>query len=270
MTRRMFPKAGLMTATALCGIGVVSNAALADQTSTQIGSIERQIHALESQLNHMKHDLTSRNAEVKAARDEAATASRQAREAEERMGPVRYDVNGRPMAPQPLSAPPGYGYAGPGRLALHERQRLSELRSERPEAQAGPVRARRRARDARRLHRGGRRLSQPQRGRRHRVELQLRHPVPAERQLPSGRVPRHRAPEPHLAARRRQPRRPHHPVGLLRDRFQQLGRHLELHREQQLHAAHPRAERRVQPARTSTSSSSPARPGACSPRPRPV
>ena len=103
-----------MAATALCGIGVAANAAWADPTSAQIGSIERQIHALEGQLDHMKRDLSSRNAEVKAARDEAATASRQAREAEERMGPIRYDVNGRPMAPLPLSAPPGYGYAGAG------------------------------------------------------------------------------------------------------------------------------------------------------------
>ncbi len=113
MTRRS-AKTGLLAATALCGIGLAPHGALADPTSSQIGSIEKQIRALEGQLNHMKRDLSSRNAEVKAARDEAATASRQARETEERLGPVRYDVNGRPMAPQPLSAPPGYGYAGPG------------------------------------------------------------------------------------------------------------------------------------------------------------
>ena len=113
MTRRR-AKTTLLAATALCSIGLAPHGALADPTSSQIGSIEKQIRALEGQLNHMKHDLTSRNAEVKAARDEAATASRQARETEERLGPVRYDVNGRPMAPQPLSAPPGYGYAGPG------------------------------------------------------------------------------------------------------------------------------------------------------------
>ena len=112
MTRRFFPKASLMAATALCGVGTVSGPARADSTSTQISSIEKQIRALEGQLNHMKHDLSARSAEVKAARSEAAEASRQAREAEERVGPIRYDASGRPMAPPPLSAPPGYIYAG--------------------------------------------------------------------------------------------------------------------------------------------------------------
>ncbi|MGI4801472.1 MAG: coiled-coil domain-containing protein [Janthinobacterium lividum] len=112
MTRRFLPKATLLAATALCSTSIVTGPAFADSTTSQIGSIEKQIRALEGQLNHMKRDLNARNDEVKAARSEAATASRQAREAEERMGPMRYDVNGRPMAPQPLSAPPGYGYAG--------------------------------------------------------------------------------------------------------------------------------------------------------------
>ncbi len=112
MTRRFFPKASLLAATALCGAGTLAVPAYADSTTTQIGSIEKQIRALEGQLNHMKHDLSARGAEVRAAREEAATASRQAREAEERVGPVRYDASGRPMAPPPLSAPPGYNYAG--------------------------------------------------------------------------------------------------------------------------------------------------------------
>lgn len=113
MTRRFFPKAGLMAATALCGASITVAPALADTTSTQISSIEKQIRALEGQLNHMKRDLTARGAEVKAARTEAATASRQAREAQERMGPIRYDTNGRPLPPSALSAPPGYAnYAG--------------------------------------------------------------------------------------------------------------------------------------------------------------
>ncbi len=110
MTRRFLPKAGLLAATALCGVGTVAGPAWADSTSTEIGSIEKQIRALQGQLSHMKHDLSARSAEIKAAREEAATASRQAREAEERAGPIRYDASGRPMPP--LSAPPGYGYAG--------------------------------------------------------------------------------------------------------------------------------------------------------------
>lgn len=60
----------------------------------------------------MKTDLAARDDEVKAARKEAAAAARQAREAEERMGPTRYDLAGRPLPPAPLSAPPGYVYAG--------------------------------------------------------------------------------------------------------------------------------------------------------------
>jgi hypothetical protein len=61
----------------------------------------------------MQTDLAARNDEVRAARKEAAAAARQAREAEERFGPTRYDANGRPLPPMPLSAPPGYMYAGP-------------------------------------------------------------------------------------------------------------------------------------------------------------
>ncbi|WP_419728141.1 hypothetical protein [Lichenicola sp.] len=114
MTRRSFPKAGLLAATALGSAAITFAPAMADTTTTQISSIEKQIHALEGQLNHMKHDLSARGEEVKAARTEAATASRQAREAEERMGPVRYDASGRPLPPGPLSAPPGYIYSGSG------------------------------------------------------------------------------------------------------------------------------------------------------------
>ncbi len=111
MTRRVLPKAGLLAATALCGVTVAAPA-MADPTSAQIGSIERQIHALEGQLSHMKHDLSARNQEVQAARREASMAAREAREAQERMGPVRYDMSGRPMAPGSLSAPPGYANYG--------------------------------------------------------------------------------------------------------------------------------------------------------------
>ena len=115
MTRRFFPKAGLMAATALCSVATAAGPALADDTSSQISSIEKQIRSLEGQLNHMKRDMSARNEEVKAARQEAATASRQAREAEERGSPIRYDADGHPLAPPPLSAPPGYAsYAGSG------------------------------------------------------------------------------------------------------------------------------------------------------------
>ncbi len=104
-------KACLLGASAICVGGLLPASARADDTASQIGSIERQIRALQGQLDHMKHDLSARSAEVRAARQEAAEASRQAREAEERAGPTRYNANGRPLPPPPLAAPPGYGAA---------------------------------------------------------------------------------------------------------------------------------------------------------------
>ena len=104
-------KAGLLGATAIGAASLIQVPARAEDTSTQINAIERQIRALQGQLNHMRQDLSTRSAEVKAARREAAEASRQAREASERQGPTRYDGNGRPLAPPPLAAPPGYGAA---------------------------------------------------------------------------------------------------------------------------------------------------------------
>lgn len=112
MVRFVSPQARLLAATALCSAVVAGGSAHADTTAAQIGAIEKQIHVLESQLHHMKTDLAARDNEVKAARKEASTALRQARETEERMGPTRYDLAGRPLPPAPLSAPPGYLYAG--------------------------------------------------------------------------------------------------------------------------------------------------------------
>ena len=60
-----------MAATALGSAAITFAPAMADTTTTQISSIEKQIHALEGQLNHMKHDLSARGEEVKAARTEA-------------------------------------------------------------------------------------------------------------------------------------------------------------------------------------------------------
>ena len=104
-------KAGLLGFTAICAAALVDTPARAQDASSQINAIERQIRALQGQLNHMKQDLSARSAEVKAARREAAEASRQAREASERYRPTRYDGNGRPLAPPPLAAPPGFGAA---------------------------------------------------------------------------------------------------------------------------------------------------------------
>ncbi|MCQ8240052.1 hypothetical protein [Rhizosaccharibacter radicis] len=96
----------LLAATALCGsIGATS--ALADDTGAQIGSIEKQIRALQGQLNRMKHDLAARNEEVRAARQEAAEASRAARANDARMTSYtqRFNQNGGSLGS--LAAPPG-------------------------------------------------------------------------------------------------------------------------------------------------------------------
>src|ERR1700712_2306271 len=103
MSTRLFPKGSLLAATALTGIlcGGITQAR-ADDPSAQIGSIEKQIRALQGQLNSMKHSLTKRDADVRAARAEAAAANRQAMA----MGERRTNGLGEPLAPQPLSAPP--------------------------------------------------------------------------------------------------------------------------------------------------------------------
>ena len=104
----MFAKGGLLTATALTGVLgaslVAAPGARAQSADTQINSIERQIHALQSQLSGMKHSLAKRDAEIRAAREEAAAANRQALAISQRTT----NGFGQPMAPQPLSAPPGY------------------------------------------------------------------------------------------------------------------------------------------------------------------
>ena len=105
MSTRLFPKGSLLAATALTGIlcGGITQAR-AEDPSAQIGSIEKQIRALQGQLNSMKHSLTKRDADIRAARAEAAAANRQAMA----MGERRTNGLGEPLAPQPLSAPPGY------------------------------------------------------------------------------------------------------------------------------------------------------------------
>ena len=99
---------GLLAATALTGVlgGVLLGAtsARAQDPEASIGSIEKQIHALQRQLDTMKRSLSSRDAEVRAARAEAAAANRQAIAVSER----QTNSLGQPLAPQPLSAPPGY------------------------------------------------------------------------------------------------------------------------------------------------------------------
>ena len=108
MTSNRFAKGGLFAATALTGVFgaslVAATAASAQDADAQIGSIERQIHALQSQLSSMKHSLAKRDADVRAAREEAAAANRQALAISQRTT----NGFGQPMAPQPLSAPPGY------------------------------------------------------------------------------------------------------------------------------------------------------------------
>ncbi len=88
--------------------------ARADDTGSQISSIEKQIRQLQGELGRMKHSLTQRDADVRAARAEAAAANRQAMSLSDR----RTNSFGQPMAPGSLSAPPGYSVniAGSGSI----------------------------------------------------------------------------------------------------------------------------------------------------------
>ncbi len=108
MSTRVLAKGGLLAATALtgifCGNLLGTTQARADDPGAQIGSIEKQIRALQNELNSMKHSLARRDADVRAARAEAAAANRQAMSVSERST----NAFGQPMAPSPLSAPPGY------------------------------------------------------------------------------------------------------------------------------------------------------------------
>ena len=117
MRTRSFAKGGLLAATAFTGMVSASLAgtpARADDPGSQIGSIEKQIRALQGQLNSMKHSLAKRDADIRAARAEAAAANRQAMSISER----QTNGLGQPLAPQPLSAPPGYqvNVAGAGTI----------------------------------------------------------------------------------------------------------------------------------------------------------
>ena len=103
----MFAKSGLLAATALTGVlgaSLVAAPARAQDANAQINSIERQIHGLQSQLSSMKHSLIKRDAEVRAAREEAAAANRQALAISQRTT----NGFGQPLPPQSLAAPPGY------------------------------------------------------------------------------------------------------------------------------------------------------------------
>ncbi len=104
-----------MAATALTGAAMAGTApARADDTGAQISSIEKQIRQLQGELGHMKHSLVQRDADVRAARAEAAAANRQAMSVSDR----RTNALGQPLAPQALSAPPGYSVnlAGSGTI----------------------------------------------------------------------------------------------------------------------------------------------------------
>ena len=118
MSTRAFARGGLLAATAFTGIFCIglldATQARADDPGSQISSIEKQIRALQGQLNSMKHSLTRRDADVRAAREEAAAANRQAMSISQRST----NSFGQPLAPQPLSAPPGYNVniAGAGTI----------------------------------------------------------------------------------------------------------------------------------------------------------
>ena len=105
MRRTNLSRSSLLVATALAGCALAhTDPARADDTGAQISSIEKQIRNLQGELGRMKRSLARRDADVRAARDEAAAANRQAMSVSQRVT----NGSGQPLAPQPLSAPPGY------------------------------------------------------------------------------------------------------------------------------------------------------------------
>ena len=108
-------RSSLLVATALAGVALASAIpARADDTGAQINSIEKQIRNLQGELGRMKHSLAQRDADVRAARAEAAAANRQALSLSQRTT----NSYGQPLPPQALSTPPGYpvGPATPGSI----------------------------------------------------------------------------------------------------------------------------------------------------------
>ncbi|MBE7213076.1 MAG: hypothetical protein INR65_18850, partial [Gluconacetobacter diazotrophicus] len=106
LSKTSLPRLGLLSATALCGAALVSAPALADEASS-ISSIEKQIRALQGQLGRMKSESAARDAEVRAARQEAAEATRRARQVEDRQALAGY---GPGTGAGGLAAPPQLGY----------------------------------------------------------------------------------------------------------------------------------------------------------------
>ncbi len=103
MSKTRFARRGLLSATALAAL-LVASGAEAQDAGTQISAIQKQIRALQRQLDAMKRNQANSDAEVRAAREEAASANRQALAISERTT----NAYGQPLAPQSLAAPPGY------------------------------------------------------------------------------------------------------------------------------------------------------------------
>ncbi|MBE7212346.1 MAG: hypothetical protein INR65_15095, partial [Gluconacetobacter diazotrophicus] len=104
----------LSTVTALCGLSLGALPAFADDTAS-ISSIEKQIRALQGQLNRMKSESAARSAEVRAARQEAADANRRARQVEDRQALAGYAPGGAGTAGLE-AGPTASGLATPPRL----------------------------------------------------------------------------------------------------------------------------------------------------------
>ncbi len=67
-------RAGWLAATALAPLALLPVPGRAQSDSTQIGTIERQIEALQAELHHVKAQLAARSHEIEAAREAAAQA----------------------------------------------------------------------------------------------------------------------------------------------------------------------------------------------------
>ena len=139
-----------------------SQTSSSQDSGSRLGSIERQIQALQAELRRMKSEMAVRNREQKAAQSGSSRS---------------YTPPVTQVAPIMPQIPAGYALST-GRAWLGTRLGgASTRRAAAAQAPQGNIPGRRHQRHARRVRRGGKRLSITQHCQRHRHPVQ-QHPVP--------------------------------------------------------------------------------------------